>query len=148
MATIDLGKVVGGVDLLTVYPVGSIYTSANETSPASLFGGTWEQLPDEEPMEIQYGELSSRDVSASGYCDTSVTFAKAFTANPFVTVCLVSSSESSAYGSITCAVKLNSISTNGFTIRAYNNSSSTRQPDFAWMAVSKGAAKRVWKRIS
>lgn len=27
-----------------VYPVGSIYMSVNSTSPASLFGGTWEQL--------------------------------------------------------------------------------------------------------
>jgi microcystin-dependent protein len=32
--------------LTTVYPVGSIYTSVNSTSPASLFGGTWEQLKD------------------------------------------------------------------------------------------------------
>ena len=30
----------------TPYPVGSIYMSANSTSPASLFGGTWEQLKD------------------------------------------------------------------------------------------------------
>ena len=29
-----------------IYPVGSIYMSANATSPASLFGGTWEQLKD------------------------------------------------------------------------------------------------------
>lgn len=34
------------VDLLTVYPVGSIYMSSNATSPASLFGGSWEQLKD------------------------------------------------------------------------------------------------------
>lgn len=27
-----------------VYPVGSIYMSVNSTSPATLFGGTWEQL--------------------------------------------------------------------------------------------------------
>jgi hypothetical protein len=27
-----------------IYPVGSIYLSANNTSPASLFGGTWTQL--------------------------------------------------------------------------------------------------------
>jgi hypothetical protein len=27
-----------------VYPVGSIYTSASETSPAELFGGTWEKI--------------------------------------------------------------------------------------------------------
>jgi len=30
-----------------VYPVGSIYMSVNSTSPATLFGGTWEQLKDQ-----------------------------------------------------------------------------------------------------
>lgn len=30
----------------TVYPVGSIYVSASSASPATLFGGTWEQLKD------------------------------------------------------------------------------------------------------
>ena len=34
------------VDMLGAYPVGSIYLSASETSPASLFGGTWEQIED------------------------------------------------------------------------------------------------------
>jgi len=29
-----------------IYPVGAIYISARSTSPASLFGGTWEQLKD------------------------------------------------------------------------------------------------------
>lgn len=28
------------------YPVGSIYMSVNSTSPASIFGGTWERLKD------------------------------------------------------------------------------------------------------
>ena len=29
-----------------VYPVGSIYMSVNSTSPANLFGGTWQQIQD------------------------------------------------------------------------------------------------------
>lgn len=32
--------------MLSIYPVGSIYMSVNSTSPASQFGGTWEQLKD------------------------------------------------------------------------------------------------------
>lgn len=32
--------------LSAAYPVGSVYISVNSTSPASLFGGTWEQLKD------------------------------------------------------------------------------------------------------
>lgn len=31
---------------LTVYPVGSIYMSVSNTNPATIFGGTWEQLKD------------------------------------------------------------------------------------------------------
>ena len=30
----------------TIYPVGAIYINTNSTSPASLFGGTWEQIKD------------------------------------------------------------------------------------------------------
>lgn len=32
--------------MLDLYPVGAVYISVNSTSPASLFGGTWEQIKD------------------------------------------------------------------------------------------------------
>lgn len=34
----------GEVDKLTAYPVGSIFQTVDNTSPAELFGGTWEQI--------------------------------------------------------------------------------------------------------
>ena len=40
------GYVIKTSDWETIYPIGSIYTSVNSTSPASLFGGTWEQIQD------------------------------------------------------------------------------------------------------
>ena len=36
----------GQVTFDSVYPVGSIYMSTNSTSPATLFGGTWERIQD------------------------------------------------------------------------------------------------------
>ena len=40
-------KLIGGDDPLnSLHPVGSIFISTENTSPASLFGGTWEQIMD------------------------------------------------------------------------------------------------------
>ena len=43
----EIANAVEKSDLLNLtYPVGSIYMSVNNTSPANLFGGKWEQLKD------------------------------------------------------------------------------------------------------
>lgn len=42
--SVSVNGVTGLID--KIYPVGSIYMSVNSTSPATLFGGTWEQLKD------------------------------------------------------------------------------------------------------
>lgn len=48
----DVGAPVNPTDVLRLcdvpnpYPVGSIYLSVNSTSPASIFGGSWEQIQD------------------------------------------------------------------------------------------------------
>lgn len=45
-----------------IYPVGSIYISSSATSPASLFGGTWEQITD----RVIVGAGGKYDVNSTG----------------------------------------------------------------------------------
>lgn len=44
--TINAQSINSSAILSAVYPVGSIYMSVNSTNPASIFGGTWEQIED------------------------------------------------------------------------------------------------------
>lgn len=36
----------GGLSIDDVYPIGSIYMSANNVDPSTLFGGTWQRIED------------------------------------------------------------------------------------------------------
>lgn len=49
-----------------IYPIGSIYLSVNSTSPAVLFGGTWEQLKD----RVLVGAGNSYAVNSTGGSNT------------------------------------------------------------------------------
>lgn len=57
----------GSVDPLTIYPVGSIYMSVNSTSPASLFGGTWEQIKGRFLLGTGTPEANSDGTSPGSY---------------------------------------------------------------------------------
>ena len=42
--TVDAGGTLSADSALAAYPVGSIYQSTQATSPAALFGGTWQEI--------------------------------------------------------------------------------------------------------
>lgn len=50
------------LSLLSSYPVGSIYQSVNTTSPASLFGGSWEKIEG----RFLLGSSSEYDIGDTG----------------------------------------------------------------------------------
>ena len=57
--TLESGIQLGSISitqlLLMAHPIGSIYSSTAATSPADLFGGTWEQLYNEAAYVIEEG---------------------------------------------------------------------------------------------
>ena len=57
--TITVADPISSTDLLSIYPVGSIYMSMNDTNPSTLFGGVWEQIKDR-------FLLSSGDIYSNG----------------------------------------------------------------------------------
>lgn len=40
----DTPRIASQVDVDTIYPIGSIYMAVNQSDPAILFGGQWEQI--------------------------------------------------------------------------------------------------------
>lgn len=60
--TLESGIQLGSISitqlLLMAYPIGSIYSSTAATSPADLFGGTWEQIKGRFIWGIEDGETA------------------------------------------------------------------------------------------
>ena len=82
---------------------------------------------------IQGGTLSIGTVPARGYVDISVTFPKAFSSAPTVSVSLNSASDSADLGMMT--VTTMTATSTGFTARCFNASSTGRAPGGRWIAV-------------
>ena len=84
---------------------------------------------------IQSGYVVAQSVSSGSYKDIQVTFPVPFESAPHVLVNLFSDSTGVGMGNVTAVVLYNTITTNGFTIRCYNNDSVGRVPAYLWIAV-------------
>lgn len=77
------GAIVHNNELLNkVYPIGSIYLSVNDTSPASIFGGTWEKIQDKfllgsgsYPLGSEGGSTSHNHSLNNGFAKIGYTWA-------------------------------------------------------------------------
>lgn len=83
---------------------------------------------------IQQGTAVS-SIPANGYQDIEVAFPRAFSALPRVQLTMQATNITVAVAFSLCAV-VNSLSTTSMTIRAFNNSSSTRGPAIYWTATA------------
>ena len=88
-------------------------------------------------LGIQSGSIpmDQNQINAGSTLDIPVTFPTAFSAAPDVVVGFQSDSTASAFGACACAVL--SVSATGFTIRAFNDGSSSRNPGYRWIAVGR-----------
>lgn len=79
------------------------------------------------------GTKYSVDVLPGAYTDVPVAFDRPFASTPMVFCCLRTASQYSSYGSIN-PVPINA-STEGFTIRLYNDSDKGAVPSINWVAI-------------
>ena len=79
--TVDADGTLSADSALAAYPVGSIYQSTNPTSPAALFGGTWEQIASERVLMGASRRHAAGTTVEAGLPDitgTETSFAKEF----------------------------------------------------------------------
>ena len=63
--TVDADGTLSADSALAAYPVGSIYQSTDPTSPAALFGGTWQEIAqDRALMGASYAHVAGTTVEA------------------------------------------------------------------------------------
>lgn len=109
------------------------YRAGNVNSGWYSGSENWVKSLDEN--SVQYGTITSGSISANSYRDVTVTFPKAFTKAPYVSLQIISASTSADLGSFTAAI-MSSPTATGFTARIFNDTSSSRSPAVLWMAVA------------
>lgn len=72
-------------------------------------------------------------IQAGSYADHTVTFQKTYSKTPQISIYVSSASVSAAFANFFWS--LTAITSTGFTLRAFNNSTDPRGPTFVWDAV-------------
>ena len=83
---------------------------------------------------IDTGYESGSSVAGGTYNDITVTFHKTFPTTPNVVACFSSTSTAANFGH--CTLSVHGTSTTGCTIRFFNGDTSSRAPNFTWIAMS------------
>lgn len=107
------------------------YRAGNVNSGWYSGSENWVKSLDEN--SIQSGSTGSITLAAQSYKDVVVTFPKAFTKIPAVSLQLMSASESSQMGEFNAAL-LTTPTITGFTIRVFSNAAAQRSPSVHWVA--------------
>ena len=83
---------------------------------------------------FQGGRTEQITVPGNGYIDVGVTFGNAFAEAPIIMVCAESGSTAGDFGGVAVAVLEDSVTANGFLVRAFNSHSTARKPYVRWLA--------------
>lgn len=102
--------------------------------PAYFYGGIAEGIPTDLRDFVTTGRTGSTNANANSYVDVNVSFGKTFTTTPTVLVSPEASSTAVNMGSVSLVLLPSSVTTTGFSVRIYNNTSNTRGLAFSWIA--------------
>lgn len=111
--------------------LGNLSTSLAEALGVEAGNETETKIP-----LIDGGNIGQQGLVADGdYKDIDVTFTAPFSSAPYVSVNFHTGLTAGAFGRANIAVKLETVTSTGFTFRWYNSSGAERNPQFTWLAV-------------
>lgn len=114
--------------------LGTLSVSLSEALGISSGLDTSKGGSSSKPVPIKSGNANIGQISANSYKDFSVAFGEPFDKQPNVSATLFSSGKAVNIGNV--CVSVFGVSSTGFTIRIFNNRSSTINPTVEWIAVA------------